>query len=283
MSGAHRVGHRRLALRRHAQLHGRRLEARLRLRAVRRPAAVRVRPFPHDDRRTLPHLGPCAGVRRPLRLRESHPRADQERRRPHQAQPLGRHHGAGLGPPLALVPARGRAARRRSRSAGSASFKVMAHATNPGGGEERDPARRAQRRARLHHGRRVHRAAARARHLVRADARHQPSDRRARPATSGSAAGSRSATSRLRCAAAPTRPRTCTRAWFRKALDAGVQDGARLRHPAAQGRGAAGDGAVGAATARRRGRRCSRPRSTRPRCAASAPIWARWRSASSPT
>ena len=77
--------------------------------------------------------------------------------------------------------------------------------------------------------------------------------------------------------------RTCMPRWFRKALDAGVQDGARLRHPAAQGRGAARDGAVGAATARRRGRRCSRPRSTRPRCAAPAPISARWKSASSPT
>src|SRR5246127_380108 len=80
-----RIRHCRTALRRRPSLHGRRMEAGLRLRTACRSSAVRQRLFPHHHGRTLPDLGSCAGGGRPLWLGESRPRADQERRRPHQA------------------------------------------------------------------------------------------------------------------------------------------------------------------------------------------------------
>ena len=52
--GADRLGHHWAAMRRRASLHGCRLEARLRLRPVCRPAPVRQRSLPDDDRRPLP-------------------------------------------------------------------------------------------------------------------------------------------------------------------------------------------------------------------------------------
>ena len=96
----------------HAQLHGRRVEACVRFGPVRGAASLRLRPFPDDDRRALPDDGSRARMRRAVRFRESDPRADQERRRSHQVESLRRHHGSGVGPPLAFVPAPGRARSR---------------------------------------------------------------------------------------------------------------------------------------------------------------------------
>ena len=161
-------------------------------------------------------------MRRPLRLREGDPRADQERRRPHQAQPLGRHHGAGVGPAPPLVPAR-RRAQGRLRHLPPARIQGDGARHQPGCGEERDPPRRAQRRARLHPRRRVHRALPRARHLVRADARRSATSRRARPSNDWEKrwVKQRNLSHALCCRADAASGVHAE--WFRKALDAGVK------------------------------------------------------------
>ena len=252
-----------------------------RLRPACRPAPVRLRSFPHHDRRTLPDLGSCAGVRRPLRLRQSDPRADQERRRSHQAQSLGRHHGAGwdLHTHSFLLDDELKAAFEICRQR---EFKVMAHATNP------DAVKNAIRLGAhsVEHGYIMDDECIAL--LLEHDTWYVPtlaiSHLTPSQATNAwEAAGRSNAISRIRCAAAPRQPRTCMRAGSQRPLDAGVQDGTGLRHPPAEGCRAARDGAVGSQTARRRGRRWSRPRATGPRSAASATNWARSKSASSPT
>src|SRR5690242_2308834 len=80
----------------------------------------------------------------------------------------------GMGPPHPFVPPRRRDP-RCLRDLPEARFQGHGACHQPGCSEERDPARRSQHRAWLHHGRRVHRAPARAGYVVRADPRHQPS------------------------------------------------------------------------------------------------------------
>ena len=63
-----------------------------------RPASVRQRNLSDHHRRPLPHLRPRPRVRRPLRFRQRGEGADQERRGPHQAEPLRRGYGPILGP-----------------------------------------------------------------------------------------------------------------------------------------------------------------------------------------
>ena len=133
--------------------------------------------LPHDHRRSLPHLRARARVRRPVRVRPGHPGTDQERGRSHQAQPDRRDHGPLVGPPLAVVPPRGRAG-GGLRHLPAARLQGDGPCREPRGRQGRRPARRPQRRARLHHGYRVPRRAAGGADVVRADAGHQPSHAR---------------------------------------------------------------------------------------------------------
>ena len=119
------------------------------------------------------------GVRQDLRwadgLRPGYPRADGRGRGSRQAEPVGRRLRPVVGPALALVPP--------DRGAGS-GLHDLPSARLSGDGARHEPrcregggaARRAQCRARLHHGRRVRHAASRARHLVRPHARHHALD-----------------------------------------------------------------------------------------------------------
>ena len=167
---------------------------------------------------TSGHALECDG---PVRLRQRDPRADQERRRPHQAEPLRRHHGPAwdrhwhsflLDDELEAAFA---ICRQRE-------FKVMAHATNP------DAVKNAVRLGAhsVEHGYIMDDecidAVPEARYLVRADARDQPPDARAGRATSGSALGGAAQPAAL--ALLPRRRgRRRARRWFRRALDAGVK------------------------------------------------------------
>ena len=44
---------------------------------------IRLRPLLDHHRRSLPDFGPCPGMRRSIRVRERHPRANKKRRRSH--------------------------------------------------------------------------------------------------------------------------------------------------------------------------------------------------------
>ena len=223
----------RRAVRGRGALHGRGVEAGLRGGPVHRPAGLRGRVLPHHDRRALPHVRARAGVRRALRLRPRHPRADQERRGPHQAEPDRRHHGPRVGSALPGVPAR-RGARGRLRDLPPAGIPGDGARGQPGDRPGRGATRRPQRGARLHHGRAGHREPARPPHLVRADPGHHPAHAGPGARSVGEALGG-GAQSRAR--PLPSRGRGGRAA--PRGLPPGPRrrrpDGARLRHPAAQG------------------------------------------------
>ena len=213
-------------------------------RPVRRPAPVRRRPFPHHHRRPLPDLGPCARVRRALRLRPGDPRADQERRRPHQAQPLGRHHGPGLGPHWHsfLLDDELKAAFEICRLRG---FKVMAHATNP---EAVKDAIRLGAHS-VEHGYIMDDECIEL--FLKHDTWYVPtlaiSHLTPEQATErlGAALGQAAQPGARAVLPRRCRRRTCIATGSRR-RSGRRQDGARLRHPAAEGCGAARDGPVGA-------------------------------------
>ena len=96
---------RRRPVRRSGSLHGRCLAEHVRLGRPGGTARLRLRKFPHHHQRTLPDLWARLRVRRPLRFRQRGEGTNQERRRPHQAEPFRRDNGSLLGPPHPHFPA----------------------------------------------------------------------------------------------------------------------------------------------------------------------------------
>ena len=168
--------------------HGRGLARRIRLGRRGRPARVRERRVPHHHRRPLPHLRPRPRVRRTLRLRQRGSRADQERRGPHQAEPLRRRDGPVLGPSHPLLSAGG-GADGGLRTKPPARLQGDGPRHQSGRGEGGAHPRRAHHRARLHHGRGVPRAIRGWRRVVRPHSRHHPPDALAGHFRAGEALG----------------------------------------------------------------------------------------------
>jgi imidazolonepropionase-like amidohydrolase len=114
------------------QLHGRRLEARLRRRAS--TWGRRLFAAGHFLTTTGGHFltsGHALEVDGPYGFVHGHPRADQARRRPHQAEPVGRHSWARPGTCTSTPSCWTDELKAAFDICKLREFKVMAHATNP--------------------------------------------------------------------------------------------------------------------------------------------------------